>query len=84
MSNDTNDYTLGRLGKYNIIIAVLPDGEYRIASTASMAINMLHSFPNVRISLMVGIGSKASSRKHNIRLGDIIVSAPYNNKGGVF
>ncbi|KAK7219185.1 hypothetical protein V2G26_007188 [Clonostachys chloroleuca] len=45
---------------------------------------MLSSFPNVRISLMVGIGGGAPSRKHNIRLRDVMVSASGNRKGGVF
>lgn len=82
--NDTNDYTLGRLGKHNVVIAVLPDGEYGRASAASVATNMLHSFPNVRIGLMVGIGGGAPSEKHDIRLGDIVVSAPRDGEGGVF
>lgn len=33
---------------------------------------------------MVGIGGGAPSQKHDIRLGDIVVSAPGNGKGGVF
>lgn len=45
---------------------------------------MLHSFPNVRIGLMVGIGGGAPSQKHDIRLEDIVVSAPRDGKGGVF
>jgi nucleoside phosphorylase len=45
---------------------------------------MLHSFPNIRIGLMVGIGGGAPSPKHDIRLGDIVVSAPRDEKGGVF
>ncbi|KAF3391820.1 hypothetical protein DPV78_010812 [Talaromyces pinophilus] len=82
--NDTNNYILGRLGKHNVVIAVLPDGEYGTASAASVATNMLHSFPNVRIGLMVGIGGGAPSHKHDIRLGDIVVSAPRDGEGGVF
>ncbi|KAH7111518.1 hypothetical protein B0J13DRAFT_461972, partial [Dactylonectria estremocensis] len=82
--NDTNDYTLGRLGKHNVVIAVLPDGEYGTSSAASVATNMLHSFPNVRIGLIVGIGGGAPSEKHDIRLGDIVVSAPRDGEGGVF
>jgi hypothetical protein len=45
---------------------------------------MLHSFPNVRIGLMVGVGGGAPSQKHDIRLGDIVVSAPRDGIGGVF
>ncbi|KAM3075100.1 hypothetical protein ACMFMG_007443 [Clarireedia jacksonii] len=82
--NDNNDYTLGKVGKHNVVIAVLPKGEYGISSAASVARDMLHSFPNVRIGLMVGIGGGAPSRKHDIRLGDIVVSTPHHEKGGVF
>jgi nucleoside phosphorylase len=82
--NDNNDYTLGRVGKHNVVIAVLPDGEYGTSSAASVARDMLHSFPNVRIGLMVGIGGGAPSQKHDIRLGDIVVSAPRDGNGGVF
>ncbi|KAL7817007.1 hypothetical protein V8C44DRAFT_347958 [Trichoderma aethiopicum] len=82
--NDNNDYTLGRIGEHNVVIAVLPDGEYGIASAASVARDMLHSFPNVRIGLMVGIGGGAPSRDNDIRLGDVVVSAPRNSMGGVF
>jgi nucleoside phosphorylase len=82
--NDNNDYALGRVGKHNVVIAVLPDGEYRTASAAIVARDMLHTFPNVRIGLMVGIGGGAPSRKHDIRLGDIVVSASRDGKGGVF
>uniref|UniRef100_A0A8H7TTB6 Nephrocystin 3-like N-terminal domain-containing protein n=1 Tax=Bionectria ochroleuca TaxID=29856 RepID=A0A8H7TTB6_BIOOC len=82
--NDNNSYTLGKIGKHNVVIAVLPHGEYGISSAASVARDLLHSFPNVRIGLMVGIGGGAPSRKHDIRLGDVVVSASGNGKGGVF
>ncbi|RYP21890.1 hypothetical protein DL765_001966 [Monosporascus sp. GIB2] len=82
--NDNNDYTLGKVGNHNVVMAVLPNGEYGISSAASVARDMLHSFPNIRIGLMVGIGGGAPSRKHDIRLGDVVVSAPHDGKGGVF
>ena len=82
--NDNNDYTLGKIGKHNVVIAVLPDGEYGIASAAIVARDMLHSFPNIRIGLMVGIGGGAPTRKYDIRLGDIVVSIPRDGKSGVF
>lgn len=83
-THDNNDYTLGKIGKHNVAIAVLPVGEYGIASAANVARDMLSSFPNVRIGLMVGIGGGAPSQKHDIRLGDIVVSAPRDGNGGVF
>jgi nucleoside phosphorylase len=83
-TNDNNDYTLGKVGRHNVVIAVLPDGEYGTSSAAMVARDMLHSFPNIRIGLMVGIGGGAPSQKHDIRLGDIVVSAPRDGKGSVF
>jgi len=81
--NDNNDYTLGKIGKHNVVIAVLPDGEYGTDAARSVAGNMLNSFPNVRIGLMVGIGGGVPT-KHDIRLGDVVVSAPRDGHGGVF
>lgn len=83
-SDDNNDYTLGKVGKHNVVIAVLPDGEYGTSSAASVAKDMLRSFPSIRVGLMVGIGGGAPSPKRDIRLGDIVVSAPRDGKGGVF
>lgn len=82
--HDNNTYTLGRIGKHNVVIAALPDGEYGMVAAATVAHSMLYSFPNVRIGLMVGIGGGAPSQRHDIRLGDIVVSAPRDGYGGVF
>lgn len=83
-THDNNDYTLGRIGQHNVAIAVLPGGEYGTASAAGVARDMLHSFPNIRIGLMVGIGGGVPSSKHDIRLGDVVISEPQNGLGGVF
>src|SRR4029077_4928088 len=74
---DNNDYALGEIAGHNVVVAVLPHGEYGTSSAAGVARDMVHSFPNVRIGLMVGIGSGAPSHKHDIRLGDIVVSASH-------
>lgn len=81
---DDSNYALGRIGNHNVVMAVLPDGEYGLTAAATVAKDMLHSFPNVRIGLMVGIGGGAPSKKNDIRLGDIVVSSPRDNHGGVF
>ncbi|EHK18147.1 uncharacterized protein TRIVIDRAFT_159440 [Trichoderma virens Gv29-8] len=82
--NDNNKYTLGRIGKHNIVIAVLPNGKYGVSSAAGVARDMLHSFPNIRIGLLVGIGGGAPSLTHDIRLGDVIVGVSNNGKSAVF
>ncbi|KXJ88602.1 hypothetical protein Micbo1qcDRAFT_197362 [Microdochium bolleyi] len=82
--HDGNNYTLGRMGRHQVAIAVLPDGEYGTTSAAMVARDMLHSFRNIRIGLMVGIGGGAPSGKHDVRLGDVVVSRPQDGYGGVF
>ncbi|KAF5507555.1 Kinesin light chain [Colletotrichum aenigma] len=82
--NDNNNYALGKIGRHNVVIAVLPDGGYGTNAAGAVARDMLHSFPNVRIGLMVGIGGGAPSSKHDVRLGDVVVSSRDGGKGGVF
>ncbi|KAH7250957.1 nucleoside phosphorylase domain-containing protein [Fusarium tricinctum] len=85
---DENHYTLGRIGKHNIVIAVLPQGDNGVAAAAMAAKDMMHTFPNVRVGLMVGIGGGVPSKEHDIRLGDVVISTPsyygeIGNNGGV-
>ncbi|KAL7933672.1 hypothetical protein V8C35DRAFT_327627 [Trichoderma chlorosporum] len=79
--NDENHYTLGRIGNHNVVIAVLPRGDNGVAAAAMAAKDMMHSFPNVRVCLMVGVGGGAPSKRHDIRLGDVVVSVPTSEKG---
>ncbi|KAF3075556.1 Ankyrin repeat domain-containing protein 50 [Trichoderma lentiforme] len=80
---DNNNYALGSIGMHNVVIATLPLGEYGTASAATVARDMMHSFQNVRIGLMVGIGGGAPSEHHDIRLGDIVVSSPKDGNSGL-
>ncbi|CAI7572429.1 unnamed protein product [Penicillium manginii] len=82
--NDDNNYALGRMYDHNVVIAVLPDGEYGTASAANVATNMRNTFHNVKIGLMVGIGGGVPSERHDVRLGDVVVSASRDGAGGVF
>ncbi|KAH0425835.1 g-protein beta wd-40 repeats containing [Colletotrichum camelliae] len=83
--HDHNAYTLGRIGKHNVVVAVLPDGEYGLSTAGVVAQRMLGSFPNVRVGLMVGIGGGAPSQRTgtDIRLGDVVVSSPRDGHTGV-
>ncbi|KAI0860282.1 hypothetical protein F4860DRAFT_525416 [Xylaria cubensis] len=82
-ANDNNSYTLGRLGKHNVVIAVMSHWQYGLVSAANAARDMVRSFPNVRIGLMVGVGGGAPSLEHDIRLGDVVVCSPGYGNGGV-
>jgi nucleoside phosphorylase len=66
-----------------VVIACLPKGKYGLTSAASVATDMLRSFPSIRFGMMVGIGGGAPSQKHDIRLGDVVVSSPVGRTGGV-
>jgi nucleoside phosphorylase len=83
-ANDNNVYTLGKIEKHNVVIAQLPKGVYGIVASASVARDMARTFPNIKFGLIVGIGGATPSKKHNIRLGDVVVSAPHNRKRGLF
>ncbi|XTI85085.1 hypothetical protein V2W45_1466039 [Cenococcum geophilum] len=57
--SNNNSYIVGKIRKYSIVITILPDGEYGIASVANIARDILYSFPNIRIGLIVGISGGA-------------------------
>ncbi|KAF3099644.1 hypothetical protein TWF569_004664 [Orbilia oligospora] len=80
---DENSYQLGRIGKHNIVIASLPLGSYGTTSAAVVATQMKSTFRSIKAYLMVGIGGGIPKPSHDIRLGDIVISKPENNLGGV-
>ncbi|KAL7923747.1 purine and uridine phosphorylase [Trichoderma austrokoningii] len=79
---DTNNYALGEMSDHNIVIACLPLGGYGTVSAAGIAINMVRSFPNIRISFMVGISGGTPSKQHDIQLSNAVVSTPSGGNGG--
>lgn len=83
-ANDHNVYTLGELYGHNIVIACLPLGIYGICPATIVATHMLHTFPALRFTLLVGIGGGVpTSTTSDIRLGDVVVSKPTSTFGGV-
>ncbi|KAL7907040.1 ankyrin repeat-containing domain protein [Trichoderma velutinum] len=72
--NDPNAYTLGSIGKHNIVIACLPEGKYGANAATTTVTWMVSTFPSVRCGLMVGIGGGIPS--NGVRLGDVVVSKP--------
>ena len=80
---DENNYTLGGIGVHNVVLACLPYGVTGLTSAAAVAMQMRSSFKCLRFSLMVGIGGGVPSRENDIRLGDVVVSKPTEQSGGV-
>jgi nucleoside phosphorylase len=81
--NDTNIYSLGRIGEHNCVIAWLPAGQIGTNSAAAVAAQMRSKFVSIRFGLMVGIGGGVPSAEADIRLGDVVISQPYMQHGGV-
>ncbi|KAF5650598.1 ankyrin repeat domain protein [Fusarium sp. NRRL 52700] len=81
--NDSNTYTLGRIGNHSVVIACLPAGQLGTNSAAAIATRMKSTFTAIRFGLMVGIGGGVPSGENDIRLGDVVISRPMKQNGGV-
>jgi nucleoside phosphorylase len=57
--HDAISYVLGRISDHNVVIACLPAATTGKVSAATVAKDMIRSFPAVRFGLMVGIGGGA-------------------------
>ncbi|KAF7504364.1 hypothetical protein GJ744_002421 [Endocarpon pusillum] len=82
VSGDDNQYTFGRIKDHNIVIACLPAGSIGTANACNVATNMQRSFP-IRFGLMVGIAGGVWSEENDVHLGDVVVSQPKGQFGGV-
>lgn len=81
--NDTNEYTLGRMGEHDVVVACIGAGTMGKSAAAVVATHMQRSFDQLKVGLMVGIGGGVWSTSADVRLGDIVVSEPNGIHGGV-
>lgn len=79
---DQNVYTLGRIGRHNIVIA----GLHRAGNvpTATVVSQMTMTFHNLRYGVLVGIGGGVpfSPGRDPIRVGDVVVGTPTGTNPG--
>lgn len=75
-------YILGEFSGHNVVLACLP-GTQGKGAAALIAKDMARTFPSIEMRLMVGIGGGVPSQKNDIRLGDVVVSMPDGQHGGV-
>ncbi|PKK51661.1 hypothetical protein CI102_2553 [Trichoderma harzianum] len=78
--HDTNSYTLGAIGKHNVVLVCLPESETGTNSAASVIMQLVNTFPSIKFGLLVGIGGGIPPR---VRLGDTVVSTPVGEYPGV-
>ncbi|KAL4873684.1 hypothetical protein BDV12DRAFT_192128 [Aspergillus spectabilis] len=74
LERDTYTYALGRLGNHNVVAACLPDKEHDMHAAFKITSGREKGFPGVKWYFVVGIGGGVPSKKHDIRLGDVVVS----------
>ncbi|RYP12681.1 hypothetical protein DL765_007220 [Monosporascus sp. GIB2] len=79
---DSNIYVLGTLSGHNVVLACLPGNQGK-GSAATVATNLARTFPSINWRFLVGIGGGVPTDKHDIRLGDVVVSMPDGQYGGV-
>lgn len=70
---DSNRYTLGRVGSHNVVITCLPAGSPGTNTATMVATQMLRTYQRIRFCLMVGVGGGVPSDSHDMRLGDVAV-----------
>ncbi len=80
---DRNVYSLGRLGTHNVVIACLPAGVLSATPGATVTMDMQRTFEGLCFGLLVSVSSGAPSAGDDIRLGDVVVSRPTDDTGGV-
>ncbi|KAJ4179576.1 hypothetical protein NW767_014588 [Fusarium falciforme] len=72
-AGDPNSYTTGRVGKYNVVLALLP--HMGKTNAASAAASMRSSYGGLQLALLVGVcGGMPRGRDGEILLGDVIIS----------
>ncbi|KAK6515778.1 hypothetical protein TWF281_004368 [Arthrobotrys megalospora] len=72
---DQNTYTTGRIGRHNIVLALLPNiGK---SNAARVATSFRTSYNRLQLALLVGIcgGMPADKDGNEILLGDVVISA---------
>ncbi|EEU39806.1 uncharacterized protein NECHADRAFT_39585, partial [Fusarium vanettenii 77-13-4] len=72
--NDPNTYTTGRIGNFNVVLALLSRmGKTNAASTAA---SIAMSYSGLRIALLVGVcGAAPRNKDEEILLGDVVISS---------
>ncbi|KAG9657509.1 purine and uridine phosphorylase, partial [Aureobasidium melanogenum] len=80
---DPTIYTLGRIESHKVVIACLPAGRPGTSAATAVAKGMREKFRGIRFGFMVGIGGGVPSSRDDIRLGDVVVSSPHLDHGGV-
>jgi nucleoside phosphorylase len=73
----------GRVGDHNVMMACLPAGQMGNSQAAAVVGQLIATFPSIKFALMVGIGGGVPTVSTDVRLGDVVISHPHLQYGGV-
>lgn len=71
--NDPNCYCLGRMKRFNVVAAGLPQDDHGTNSATNVASHLIRTFPRLKFCLVIGIGGGVPSAASDIRLGDVVI-----------
>ncbi|RPA83333.1 WD40 repeat-like protein [Ascobolus immersus RN42] len=77
-------FVFGKVGAHNVVIASFPAGRMGISEATNCANELNGLCPCIDFQVMVGIGGAGGNpRKNNLQLGDVVISMPSGQHGGV-
>ena len=87
VTDNEHRYIAGKIGDHNVVIGI--QSKMGTSAAADLAARMRRTCPNIKFFLVVGIGGGVPSYGpagdvNTIVLGDVVVSSPRGNHGGVF
>lgn len=87
--DDDNVYTCGSINSHNVVIVALPHWHNGPISAANLINPLTRTFPNLRVTLLVGIGGgipQKTTRQDitdDLRLGDVVIGWDGDKKHAV-
>lgn len=78
---DQNTYICGTIGEHKVVVACLPSGRSGNVNAGHLTGPMFHTFPNIKITLLVGTGGGVPRQapqnlSEDIYLGDVVIGWP--------
>lgn len=83
---DENTYICGTIAGHAVVVATCPQGETGNVSAGRLTGSMFKTFPNIRMTVLVGIGggiprsTPSEDSLDDIHLGDVVVGWPGDGK----
>jgi len=83
---DENTYICGRVNGHTVVLATCPPGETGNVNAGRLTGPMFKTFPNIRMTVLVGIGGgiprlpPSEDPLNDIHLGDVVVGWPGDGK----